>query len=84
MIALEEKLHRSSGAARTDLRQQLDELRDQVSADRQGAVAEELDHVHSVQRAQKVGSIDVIPPVGELRPYLVNAIQRGMAKVDGG
>jgi acetyl-CoA carboxylase carboxyltransferase component len=83
VIALERKYDQSSGAARTELRQQLGELRDQVAAEKQGEVAEEFDRVHSVQRAQQVGSIDVILPAGEMRPYLIDAIERGKAQVDG-
>jgi hypothetical protein len=43
-------------------------------------VAEEFDHVHSVQRAQQVGSVDRIIPAATLRPYLVDAVERGMRR----
>jgi acetyl-CoA carboxylase carboxyltransferase component len=80
VAALEAQLTEVTGPSRTDLRRQLDELREVVTAEKQGEVASEFDRVHSVQRAQEVGSIDVIIPLEELRPYLVDAIQRGMAR----
>ena len=43
-------------------------------------MAEEFDHVHSVQRAQQVGSVDRIIPAATLRPYLVDAVERGMRR----
>jgi hypothetical protein len=43
-------------------------------------VAEEFDAIHSVQRALRVGSVDrIIPPV-QLRPYLIDAVERGMLR----
>jgi hypothetical protein len=43
-------------------------------------VAEEFDLVHSVQRALQVGSVDRIIPAAALRPYLVDAVERGMRR----
>jgi acetyl-CoA carboxylase carboxyltransferase component len=45
-----------------------------------GEVASEFDAVHSVERALRVGSLDRIIPAARLRPYLIEAIKRGMAK----
>jgi hypothetical protein len=33
-----------------------------------------------VERAQRMGSVDAIVPAGGLRPYLVDAVRRGMEK----
>jgi acetyl-CoA carboxylase carboxyltransferase component len=55
-------------------------LRPGVRADQLGTMADEFDAAHSVQRAQRVGSIDRIVSPTELRPYLVDAVRRGMAK----
>jgi hypothetical protein len=33
-----------------------------------------------VERAQRVGSVDVIVPATGLRPYLADAVRRGMEK----
>jgi hypothetical protein len=47
-----------------------------------GEVAAELDGTHSIERAQRVGSVHQIVPAVRLRPYLVDAVWRGMAKFD--
>ncbi len=83
VVELGEQLTNASGATRTELRQRLDDLRDEVSAEKQGEVAAEFDRIHSVQRAQEVGSIDVIIPLHELRPYLIDAIERGKERAMG-
>ncbi|MGO9912860.1 MAG: hypothetical protein ACLPQS_17095, partial [Acidimicrobiales bacterium] len=43
-------------------------------------VATEFDRVHSVERAQAVGSVHRIIPPAELRPYLVAAVERGIGR----
>jgi acetyl-CoA carboxylase carboxyltransferase component len=62
------------------LRARLDELTLQVRNHKLGEVAEEFDRVHSVQRALQVGSVDRIIPAAALRPYLVDAVERGMRR----
>ena len=68
---------------RTDkaaLRARLEEMMDAVRSEKLGEVAEEFDGIHSVQRALRVGSLHRILPAAELRPYLIDAVERGMAK----
>ena len=65
-----------SGSSATSLA----ELVKAVRSEKLGQVADEFDGIHSVQRALAVGSLDRILPAAELRPYLVDAIERGMAK----
>jgi hypothetical protein len=55
-------------------------LRPGVRAEVLGRVADEFDAVHSVERAQRVGSVDVIVPAVRLRPYLADAVRRGMER----
>ena len=43
-------------------------------------MAEEFDSVHTVERALKVGSLDRIIRPAEIRPYLVAAVERGIAR----
>lgn len=50
-----------------------------VEAEVQSQVAREFDEVHSVQRAQKVGSLRSILTPAELRPYLVGRVEAGLA-----
>ena len=51
-----------------------------VRAEKIGEVAAEFEAIHDIERAQKVGSVDVIISAKELRPYLVDALERGMAR----
>ena len=55
-------------------------LRPAVRSEKLGEVADEFDAAHSIQRAQRVGSVDEIVAPHELRPYLVGAVRRGMAR----
>jgi acetyl-CoA carboxylase carboxyltransferase component len=56
-------------------------LTEAVRSEKLGEVAEEFDQVHSIDRALEVGSVDRIIPAALLRPYLVEAIERGIARV---
>ena len=74
----------AGGAARRWwLRRRLAETRAQVRSEKLGEVADEFDSVHSVHRALRVGSLDRIVPASGLRPYLVDAVERGMARETG-
>ena len=53
---------------------------EQVRTEKLGEVAADFDAVHSVQRAQEVGSVHRIIPASRLRPELVAAVERGMAR----
>jgi acetyl/propionyl-CoA carboxylase alpha subunit/acetyl-CoA carboxylase carboxyltransferase component len=77
--ALEEELA-AAPADQPALRARLRELTREVRNQKLGEVADEFDGVHSVQRAQRVGSVDRIIPAATLRPYLVDAVERGMRR----
>jgi acetyl-CoA carboxylase carboxyltransferase component len=64
-------------AARLELRA----LTESVRSEKLGEVAREFDDVHSINRALDVGSVDRIIPASGLRPYLVGALERGMARL---
>jgi uncharacterized pyridoxal phosphate-containing UPF0001 family protein len=51
-----------------------------VHSEKVGEVASQFDHLHSVQRAQQVGSIDHVISPAKLRPYLIEALERGMQR----
>ncbi len=70
-----EKAAAAGGAART----RRDELLKAVRSEKVGEVAEEFDAIHTVERALKVGSLDRIIDARELRPYLVEAVERRIA-----
>jgi acetyl/propionyl-CoA carboxylase alpha subunit/acetyl-CoA carboxylase carboxyltransferase component len=71
-----EKAASHGGAARA----RLVEVLATVRSEKIGEVAEEFDRVHTVERAVKVGSVDRIVAPGELRPYLVDAVKRGIER----
>jgi len=76
---LEAALAASEGN-KAELRARLDEALAAVRSEKLGDVAEEFDRIHSVQRALKMGSVHRILPPAELRPYLIDAVERGMDK----
>ena len=77
---LEREILDSTRTDKADLQARLGELLDVVRAEKLGEVADEFDHIHSIQRAQQVGSIHHILPPARLRPYLIEAVERGMEK----
>jgi hypothetical protein len=62
------------------LRTEWDELFKIVHSEKLGEVAGEYDRVHSVQRALKVAALHHILPPVNLRPYLIAAVERGIAR----
>lgn len=76
---LRHRIEQVGGDQADELREELDQLRTEVHGSKLGEVAEEFDRVHNIERALDVGSVDRIIPASSLRPYLVDALQRGMA-----
>jgi acetyl/propionyl-CoA carboxylase alpha subunit/acetyl-CoA carboxylase carboxyltransferase component len=62
------------------LRARLHETYEAVRAEKLGEVAAEFDRIHSIKRALEVGSVDRIIAAHELRPYIIDAIERGIAQ----
>ncbi len=79
VVAAEAALAGATGAERARLRSELEAVRAEAHSDQLGAVAAEFDAVHSVERAQQMGSVDTIIPAAQLRPLLVDALERGIA-----
>jgi acetyl-CoA carboxylase carboxyltransferase component len=80
---LEGEIARADEGRRGRLRARWHELFDSVRSEKLGEVADQFDHIHSVQRAQRVGSLHQILPPRELRPYLIGAVERGMRRALG-
>ncbi len=55
-----------------------DELYSRVYNEKQTALGQKFDRIHSVARAREVGSIDDIITPGDIRPYLIRTIEEGM------
>ena len=77
---LQAQLVRLSDVQRARAAVSFDELYKVVYAEKQGELAEHFDRLHSVERAKRVGSLDEIVPPSKLRPYLIDAVDRGMTR----
>ncbi len=80
VVEVEARLDRVDDDERARLRAELAELRATVRSEKLGEVADEFDDVHSVERALRVGSIDAIISADRLRPYVIEAVERGMRR----
>jgi acetyl/propionyl-CoA carboxylase alpha subunit/acetyl-CoA carboxylase carboxyltransferase component len=67
-------------AASARLRVTLAATKTAVRSKKLGEVAAEFEAVHNVERAREVGSVHSIIPAAELRPRIVTAVERGMAR----
>ncbi|MBK6847071.1 MAG: carbamoyl-phosphate synthase subunit L [Proteobacteria bacterium] len=77
---LERQCRAAEGVEKVRLRARLDALMRVVESEKLGEVAEEYDRVHDIFRAQKMGSVHHIIAPERLRPYLVEAIERGVQR----
>ncbi len=80
VVDLEKAIADPERGDKARLRAELEEAREAVRSEKLGEVAGEFDHIHSVERARQVGSIHHIIAPERLRPYLIEAVERGMAK----
>ena len=80
VVELAARLASAAGTEPAVLASRLAEVRASVRAEKLGEVAAEYDGVHSIQRAQRVGSVDAIIRPGELRPRIIAAVERGLAR----
>jgi len=78
--ALNHAMTKNDGVEKNRLRAQWNELFKVVHSEKLGELAEEFDHVHSVHRALEVGALNHILPPANLRPYLIHAVEAGIAK----
>jgi acetyl-CoA carboxylase carboxyltransferase component len=75
---LESRIAESEGGERARLRSELDDLIATVHSEKLGELAAEFDAIHSVERAQQMGSVHHIIPAESLRSYLIDAVERGI------
>jgi acetyl/propionyl-CoA carboxylase alpha subunit/acetyl-CoA carboxylase carboxyltransferase component len=80
VVALEAEVAAADGPEKARRRAALAEVSRAVYAEKLGEVAHEFDDVHSVHRALRVGSLHRIIPAAALRPYLIDAVERGMRR----
>jgi acetyl-CoA carboxylase carboxyltransferase component len=80
--ALTQAMAKAEGKEKSRFRAQWNELFKVIHSEKLGEMAEEFDRVHSVHRALQVGALHHILPPASLRPYLVDAVERGMKKTE--
>jgi acetyl/propionyl-CoA carboxylase alpha subunit/acetyl-CoA carboxylase carboxyltransferase component len=78
VTSLQARAAEADPADRSTLQAQLVEVQTSVRAEKLGEVAAEFDRVHSIQRAVEVGSVDKIITTAQLRPAIIEAIERGL------
>jgi len=84
IVELEKAIADAERTEKARLRAGLDEALEAVRSEKLSEVAAEFDAIHSVERAQRVGSIHHIVAPERLRPYLIEAVERGMAREETG
>jgi acetyl-CoA carboxylase carboxyltransferase component len=84
VVAAKKLLAGTTGAEATELRARLAEITEQVRSEKLGEAAGEFDAVHTIDRALEMGSVDRIISAADLRPYVIDALERGMAKEESG
>src|SRR5262245_18644992 len=80
--ALERALASASDQEADLRRGDLAEMLELVRTEKLGEIAAEFDAVHSVERARDVGSVHRIISAADLRPELIAAVERGIARID--
>ena len=80
LVELDERIERAQGSERQQLRAQRDDLWAEVRSEKLGEFAGEFDSIHSIERAVEVGSVERIVAPAQLRPYLIDAVERGMQR----
>jgi hypothetical protein len=80
IVALDEQIAAADGAERQRLRSERAALWETVLSEQRGALAAEFDAVHSVERAVQMGSVSRIVAPASLRPFLIDAVERGMRR----
>jgi acetyl/propionyl-CoA carboxylase alpha subunit/acetyl-CoA carboxylase carboxyltransferase component len=78
--ALQKELEQASESGCAGIRARLADMVRGVRSEKLGEVADEFDHIHSVHRALEVGSLDRIIRASDLRPYIVEALERLMIR----
>jgi acetyl-CoA carboxylase carboxyltransferase component len=82
LVDLRSRIEQADGGDAVPLRAELGQLRPTVRAEKQAEVATEFDRIHTIERAKEVGSVDAIILPGELRPYLVKAVEQGRERTE--
>ena len=74
----------ATGPEAASLRARAARVVEEVRSQKLHEVADEFDAIHTIERALRVGSVDRIIPASTLRPYIVDALERGMSRTAEG
>ena len=77
---LNDAMASATGVEKSRLRAEYNELFQVIHSEKLGEVAAEFDKIHSVYRALEVGALHRIIPPEQLRPYLIDAVARGIER----
>jgi acetyl-CoA carboxylase carboxyltransferase component len=80
--ALELALTEAEQGERPGMKVELAGLRAEVRSEKLGEVADEFEQVHNIERALAVGSVHKIIPARILRPFLIEAVERGLKRAE--
>jgi acetyl-CoA carboxylase carboxyltransferase component len=80
LASLDARIAAADGVLRQQLRSERDALWAEVRSQKLGEFAAEFDAIHSIERAVEVGSVERIVAPSELRPYLIDAVERGIGR----
>jgi acetyl-CoA carboxylase carboxyltransferase component len=75
---VQDRIADARGPERSPLVVELADLRAAVRPEKISEVATEFDRIHDIHRAVRVGSVDEVIPVPQLRPRVIEAIRRGL------
>jgi acetyl/propionyl-CoA carboxylase alpha subunit/acetyl-CoA carboxylase carboxyltransferase component len=78
IVDLDARIEAADGVARQQLRADRSALFADVVAEKRGEFAAQFDATHSVQRAVRMGSVRRTIAPEALRPYLIDAVERGI------
>jgi acetyl/propionyl-CoA carboxylase alpha subunit/acetyl-CoA carboxylase carboxyltransferase component len=81
--ALDAAIVQAEGAERQRLRARRAAQWQDVLAEKRKLFAERFDRVHSVERAVRMGSVKAVVEPASLRSFLIDAVERGIHRIDG-
>ena len=80
VLELAAAIEAATGSDKAALRARMSLMLERARNEKLGEVAAEFDSVHTVQRAQRMGSVHRIISARTLRPYLIDAVDRGIQR----
>jgi len=80
LAELQQRIDAEADSDRSAQILQLAELRAELRADKITEIAAEFDRIHNIERAVQVGSVDEVIAAQDLRPALIAAVERGLAR----